>query len=73
MIKKTYIIAQTILVKRDMSKNNIHNYWDNIIRVVVAKDKESAIGKFVLNTSDIKAEEKLDIQCYHIDDLKTIK
>ena len=35
-----------------------------IVRKVECETKEHAIGKFVIATKDIKAEQKMDIECY---------
>jgi hypothetical protein len=42
----------------------------NIVRKVEAETMEQAIGKFVVQTAGIKAKQKLNIECYEIDDLK---
>ena len=67
-----YIIVQIILKKQDQNGSTINNYWENIIREVTAKDEESAIGKFVIQTAHITAKEKLGIECILLDDLKSI-
>jgi hypothetical protein len=67
-----FIIAQTILERQEQEGNTINNHWGNIIRKVNAKDKESAIGKFIMQTANIKAKEKLQLECIELDKLTTI-
>lgn len=44
----------------------------NIIRKINAETKEIAIGKFVIETQNIKAYNKLDLECYDIEEIKSI-
>ena len=67
-----FIIVQTILTRQEQNGATINNYWNNIIRQVDAKDKESAIGKFVVQTADIKAKEKLNIECIKLEELAAL-
>jgi hypothetical protein len=67
-----FIIVQTILARQEQNGATINNYWENIIRQVDAKDKESAIGKFVIQTADIKAEERLNIECIKLKELAAL-
>jgi len=45
---------------------------ENIIRRIYAQSKEEAIGKFILNTQDVIAEKRLDLECIKLTDLKSI-
>lgn len=67
-----YIIVQTILTKQEIYGTTINNFWENIIRKVEAKDQDTAIGKFVVQTNDIKAEEKLGIECIELSIMKKL-
>ena len=67
-----YIIVQTILTKQESYGTTINNFWENIIRKVEAKDQETAIGKFVVQTNDIKAKEKLGIECIELSIMKKL-
>ena len=65
-----FIVAQAILEKQE--GNNV--WLGLILRRVIAEKKEEAIGKFVLNTQDIKAHKKMDIECYEFSkNLRTIE
>jgi len=44
----------------------------NVVRKIEAETKEIAIGKFVLATQDIKANNKLNIECYDLTELKSV-
>lgn len=44
-----------------------------VVRKVSANTREEAIGKFVINTADIKAVQKLELQCDELDQLLTIE
>ena len=44
----------------------------NIVRQIKADSKEIAIGKFVIATQEIKAIQKLDIECYDLSELKIV-
>ena len=67
-----FIVVQTILIKREQKGNIVNNYWDNIIRQVDAKDRETAIGKFVIQTANIEAKEKLQIECIQLSHLTAL-
>ena len=58
------------------SKSIIGNCQDiemsNVVRKVEAETKELAIGKFVVATQDIKANQKLNIECYDITEMKSL-
>lgn len=45
----------------------------HILRIVCADTKESAIGKFAIETQDIKRIQKLDVNCYELDDVQELK
>lgn len=66
--KNKYLCYQYLIVERTGNTTKI----DVVIRNVGAKNKEEAIGKFILNTNDIPALEKLDIECFNLDNLMKI-
>ena len=62
-MKNTYIIVQMIVEKMPDGMN--HNVlMSNIIRMYDADNKEAAIGKFVLDTANVPAVKKLQIECF---------
>lgn len=62
-----------MIVESDDAIGNNHNItMGNIVRKVKAKTKETAIGKFVIATKDIKVKQKLNIECYDLTELKSI-
>lgn len=54
----------------DSNEQNI--LMSNIVRKVEAETKELAIGKFVVATQEIKANQKLNIECYDINKLMSL-
>jgi hypothetical protein len=64
-----FILVQEILEKQEVKGATMHNFWNTIVRSVEAENKEVAIGRFVIATQSIKAKEKLDVQCYPLEDL----
>ena len=54
----------------DSNEQNI--LMSNIVRKVEAETKELAIGKFVVATQEIKANQKLNIECYDINKLMSM-
>lgn len=67
-----FIITQTILVSQQHNENEITNNWDIIIRKVKANNESEAIGKFIINTSQIKAKEKLSVACIDLKHLTVL-
>ena len=56
-----------------ITTNNIEDIsMSNVVRKIEAETKEIAIGKFVLATQDIKANNKLNIECYDLTELKSV-
>ena len=41
----TYIIVQTVLKKQENKENTVNNLWENIVRRVEEKDRETEIDK----------------------------
>lgn len=69
---KKYIVIQ-ICVESEVIEGNTKNITVvNIARQVEAENKETAIGKFVMATADIKYIKKLDIECYDLSELKSV-
>jgi len=68
----TYIVIQMQVVSK-IATNNIEDIsMSNVVRKIEAETKEIAIGKFVLATQDIKANNKLNIECYDLTELKSV-
>jgi len=65
-----YLIVQTILTSIDRPNNYTQvNNWNNIIRVVPAKTKEEALGRFVIETQNIAAVERLNPEINILNDI----
>lgn len=72
-MKKFIIIQMQIdseVIIEDGSKN-VH--MSNVVRQIKAESKEVAIGKFVIATQDIKAKQKLNIECYDLSQLLSVE
>lgn len=65
MKNKRWLCYQMIITKQEINITEM----DTIIRNISAKNKEEALGKFILNTSKIKAIKKLDLNCIKLTDL----
>ena len=61
-----------IITKQEFVGSNNTTEMETVIRNVGAKSKEEALGKFILNTSEIKAIKRLDPFCFELDDLLKI-
>lgn len=70
---KTYIITQQVLTSREYGEHGVTLNWTIVTRKVEAVDSDSAVGKFVSQTKDIKSVEKLNLECIELCSLKTIK
>jgi len=70
---KWFIVYQMAVAKKDYIINTQTIAMIAIVRRVLANSKEEAIGKFVTNTKDIEAVEKLEIQCDELYSLRTIE
>ena len=72
MENKKYLCYQLIVSKEETigTQNNIA--LDVIIRKVIARNKEEAIGKFVKVSNKVKAVKKLNIECFMLSNLLTI-
>ncbi len=68
----TYLIFQMVIDKKEIVGSNQNISMYPIIRKVEADSKEMAIGKFIVGTHDIKAMQKLDVECYELSQLKTL-
>ena len=68
-----YLIVQIILTSIDRPNNYTQvNNWNNIIRVVPAKTKEEALGRFVIETQNITAVERLNPEVNILNDIITL-
>lgn len=63
-----FLIVQQI-VEQSVGNNITMNA---IIRIVTAETKEAAIGKFVIATSHIKPEKKLELLVYQLNQVSTV-
>jgi len=69
---KEWLCYQSIVTKEELIGNTNNIGVDTIIRLVEAKTKEEAMGKFLLNTKDVKAVKKLDVECFEINKILKI-
>lgn len=70
---KNFIVVQTILSRIDRpNAYTQNNNWDNIIRTVKAKTTEEALGRFIIETQNVKAVEKLSPQIAELDNIITL-
>ena len=69
---ETYIVYQMIVnsKKIDGTINNI--LMSTLVRKVEANSKEESIGKFAIMSNEIKAIQKLDIQCDKLSELLSL-
>lgn len=68
-----FLVVQTILEKQEVVNYiTLSNTWANIIRKVIASNKEEALGKFLLKTKHIPAVEKLDPEILELNHLSEI-
>lgn len=68
-----FICVQIYLEKKIQNLDSQTNVWAEIIRVVEAETEEEAIGKFIIQTRYVKAVEKLGVNCYRLEWIKTIE
>ena len=66
----TYIVIQMQIDSKSINGNHQTTSMSNVVRKVEADTRELAIGKFVIATQDIEANQKLNIECYNIVELK---
>jgi hypothetical protein len=70
-----WIVYQTIIEEQSFDASNNKNTIriGTYIRKVEANSEAEAIGKFIIDTKDVKAEKRVDpIACFEFDCLKTI-
>ena len=72
MFNKRFLCYQPVVASKASKGIDTTINIDLIIRNVGAKNKEEAIGKFILKTKCIEALEKLDPVCFLLDDLLKI-
>lgn len=68
----TYIVIQMQVDSKSINGNDQNILMSNVVRKVEAETKELAIGEFVVATRDINANQKLNIECYDINELKSL-
>ena len=66
---KKFIVIQMQIDNEIIEGNNKNISMSNVVRQIEAESKEIAIGKFVIATQDIKAQKKLNIECYDLSEL----
>lgn len=67
-----FIVIQMQVDSKSIEGNDQTIKMSNVVRKVESETKEEAIGKFVLATQDIKAHQRLNIECYDIDELRSL-
>ena len=72
-MKTKYLLTQLLITDKRFVGNNYTQDICTLIRVVVANSKEEAIGKFILETKDIKAIERLNPSCDILKDVIVLK
>lgn len=72
--KQTHLVCiQFILDEQKINNNENTMIFDDITRIVEADIEQEAVGKFILQTKNITAKQKLDLRCYKLENLKKIK
>jgi hypothetical protein len=66
---KKFIVIQMQIDNEIIEGNNKHISMSNVVRQIEAETKEIAIGKFVIATQNIKAQKKMNIECYDLFEL----
>lgn len=69
---KKFIVIQMKVDSRKLEEGRETTLMSNIVRRVKAESKEEAIGKFIIDTLDSKADQKLDVECYELTDIKKL-
>lgn len=73
MEKEVYLVWQMQVDKRELVGYSHNTQMSTIIRKVHATSKEEAMGKFIFNTAEEPAHQKLAPMCIKLDELKTIE
>ena len=66
---KKFIVIQMQIDNEIIEGNKKNISMSNVVRQIEAESKEIAIGKFVIATQDIKAQKKMNIECYDLSEL----
>ncbi len=66
---KKFIVIQMQIDNEIIEGNNKNISMSNVVRQIEAESKEIAIGKFVIATQDIKAQKRMNIECYDLSEL----
>lgn len=69
---KTFIIYQMQIDSKELVGTNNNILMSTIVRKVDANSKEEAIGKFIIGTSSIKAQQKLNVECIELSELASL-
>lgn len=64
--QKEFLVVQIIMSKQEINVGTTHQYWDNIIRKVKANNIEEAVGKFMINTQNVYAIQRLNPVAYEL-------
>lgn len=67
-----YIVLQVHVDSKKIVNSTENILLSTHVRKIKANSKEEAIGKFVIEIQELKPYQKLDVECYLLDDLKTI-
>lgn len=68
-----WIVYQGIIFSETENDNKKTINMGIAVRNVVAETREEAIGKFYIDTKDLKAKSRIDpIECFELSKLKTI-
>ena len=63
---RKFIVIQMQINSEDMEGDIAKVAISNTVRQIKASNEEEAIGKFVIATRNIKAQKKLNIECYEL-------
>lgn len=66
---KKFIVIQMQIDNEIIECGNKNISMSNVVRQIEAESEEIAIGKFVIATQDIKAQKRMNIECYDLSEL----
>ena len=64
--KQTFLVVQIIMARQEIKLGQTNQFWDTIIRQINANNIEEAVGKFMINTQDIFAVQRLNPIAYEL-------
>ena len=72
LVYQTLMISESHVQKQETMHSNV--VIENVIRRVKATNQAEAIGKFLLNTANVKCDKRIEpITAFELDRLLTIK